>query len=117
MKARICLMILLLVFVMLGCTSKRGIIELHTRPTDAAIYLDDAKLGMSPVKFEYDFSQPATLKIEKPGYYTEVESLSKAWVGREIRKGNYTGGNFEIQGETIKSWKVTTKRLLQKKEE
>ncbi|MBW1815353.1 MAG: hypothetical protein JRJ39_17435 [Deltaproteobacteria bacterium] len=71
MKMRICLLTLFVIFVILGCTSKRGIIELHTRPSEAAIYLDDSKQGMSPLKFEYNFSQPATLKIERQNYYTD----------------------------------------------
>jgi hypothetical protein len=117
MKARIFLLMFFLIFVIQGCTSKRGIIELHTRPTEAAIYLDDVKQGTSSLKFEYDFSQPVTLKIERQGYYTEIESLCEAWVVREIRKGNYAKGDFLIQGENIKAWKVTTTRLLQKKKE
>ncbi|MBW1849056.1 MAG: hypothetical protein JRJ27_18420 [Deltaproteobacteria bacterium] len=117
MKVRICLLTLFVILVILGCTSKRGIIELHTRPSEADIYLGDAKQGMSPLKFEYDFSQPATLKIERQNYYTEVENLSEAWVVREIRKGNYTKGDFIVQGKNIKAWKVTITRSLQKKEE
>jgi hypothetical protein len=117
MKTRIWLLIPFLIFVILGCTSKRGIVEFHTRPDKAAIYLDDVKLGMSPVKFEYDFRQPATLKTEKPGYYTEIEPLSKAWVIREIRKGNYTKGAFMIQGQIINAWKITINRVLQKKQD
>lgn len=117
MKAHIWMLIFFLIFALQACTSKRGIIELYTRPPDAALYLDDIKQGISPVKFEYDFSRTATLKIEKQGYYTEIETLSEAWVTREIRKGNYTEGLFTIQGENIKAWKVTTTRLLQRKEE
>ena len=117
MKFRNCLITFFVVFVVLGCTSKRGIIELHTRPSEAAIYLDEATQGLSPAKFEYDFSQPATLKIDKQGYYTEVENLSEAWVIREIRKGNYTQGDFMIQGKNTKAWKVTITRRLQKQKE
>ncbi len=117
MKTRISLLVFFLFLLTQGCTSKRGIIELHTRPPEANIYLDDVIQGVSPLKFEYDFSLPATLKIEKRGYYTEIEALSEAWVVREIRKGSYTEGTFLIQGQNIDAWKVTTTRLLQKKEE
>jgi len=108
-------MILFLLFVILGCTSKRGIIELHTRPFEADIYVDEVKQGRSPVIFEYDFCQPATLTIEKIGYYPETEALDESWVFKEVRKGNYREGDFMIQGETVRTWKVTTLRLLQKK--
>ena len=115
MRARTVWLALFLVFLIVGCTSKRGIVVIHTRPTDATIYVNDVKRGTSPVKFEYDFSEPADLRIEKPGYYTETETLSEAWVIREIRKGNYSEGSFVIQGETTRSWQVDTSRLLQKK--
>ena len=115
MKARIICLAFSLIFIILGCTSKRGIVVIHTRPMGADIYVNDVSQGQSPARFEYDFSEPADLRIEKPGYYTETETLSEAWVVREIRKGNYSEGDFVIRGETARSWQVDTTRLLQKK--
>ena len=99
-----------------GCTSKRGIIELTTRPEGAKVYLNRVKQGVTPVEFEYDFRQPKTLRIEKDGYYSEKESLNETWVVREYQKGNYMEGRFTIQGGRKKAWKVSTMRRLQKKE-
>ena len=99
-----------------GCTSKRGLIELDTRPPGATVYLDKTKQGVTPVEFEYDFRISSKLTIEKVGYYPESELLGKRWIVREYQKGNYMEGSFTIQGERKKSWKVSTKRRLQKKE-
>ena len=109
--------ILTLILIFSGCTSKRGIIEIHTKPPGADVYMDHALKGKSPLSLEYDFTTPATLKILKEGYYSEIEALCQAWVVREIRKGNYAEGKFVIQGERTSSWKVTTSRRLQKKDE
>ena len=49
MKARTVWLTLSLVFLIVGCTSKRGIVVIHTRPTDATIYVNDVKQGTSPV--------------------------------------------------------------------
>ena len=101
----------------IGCTSKRGIIELNTRPEGSAVYYNNIYMGETPVKFEYDFRNPATLKIEKEGYYTESEMLGEGWVVREYQKGNYDEGTLMIQGEAKKAWRVNTIRNLQKKDE
>jgi len=101
----------------IGCTSKRGLIELQTRPPGATVYLNQAKQGTTPVEFEYDFRLPATLKIEKENYYPEQESLNERWVVDEFMKGNYSEGHFTIQGRSKKAWKVKIIRKLQKNEE
>lgn len=100
-----------------GCTSKRGLIELQTRPPGATVYLNQAKQGSTPVEFEYDFRIPATLKIEKEGYYPERESLDERWVVSKFMKGNYSESHFTIQGRSKKAWKVKIIRNLQKNEE
>jgi len=115
MKIRIGWVILLLVIIVTGCASKRGIIELHTRPFGADVYVDDVRQGASPLEFEYDFTKSATLKIEKHGYAHMIEALDEAWILQEVRKGNYREGDFTVQGETVRAWKVTTTRILEKK--
>lgn len=99
--------------LIIGCTSKRGLIELNTRPPGADVYFNQTKMGTTPLEFEYDFRAPATLKIEKEGYYPERESLCEGWVIREYQKGNYMEGQFVIQGQSKKAWKVSTLRRLQ----
>ena len=110
--------ILLFIVVTLvgGCTSKRGLIELQTRPPGATVYLNQTKQGVTPVELEYDSGQPAELKIEKDGYYPESELLGKGWIVREYYKGNYAEGNFIIQGKRIKALKVSTVRQLKQKD-
>ena len=99
--------------LIIGCTSKRGLIELNTRPPGADVYFNQAKLGTTPLEFEYDLRTPATLKIEKEGFYPERESLGEGWVIREYQKGNYMKGRFVIQGQSKKAWRVSTLRRLQ----
>jgi hypothetical protein len=82
------------VVLFMGCTSSRGIIALSTRPEEAKVYYNQIYAGETPVEFEYDFSHPATLKIEKKGYYTETEILCERWVVKEFQKGNYTKGTL-----------------------
>ncbi len=117
MKRRLTVTFLLCVITMaVGCTSKRGLIELNTRPPGATVYLNQTMQGVTPVKFEYDFRQPTNLRIEKDGYRTESESLGKGWVIKEYHKGNYVEDHFTIQGKGKKAWKVSTVRRLKKKE-
>jgi len=108
------------VVLFMGCTSKRGIIALRTRPAGADVYLNQLKVGVTgnlPLEFEYDFRQPATLNIEKEGYYPESEMLGETWIVREYQKGTYMEGKFIIQGKNRKAWKANILRRLQKKEE
>ena len=100
--------------LVMGCTSKRGIIELNTRPPGATVYLNKTKQGVTPVEFEYDFRVPAKLTIEEDGYYPKKELLDEGWVVNEFLKGNYVVGHFTIQGERKKAWKVRTIRKLQR---
>ena len=110
------LFLLLLSMPVVACTSTRGIIDLNTRPREAAVYLDGVKQGVTPVHFEYDFKVPARLEIVKDGYFNEDELLNKAWVIREIRKGNYTEGHYTVGGVRTKSWMISTFRRMQKKD-
>ena len=117
MKRSVWIIFLLGVFtISMGCTSKRGLIELTTRPPGATAYLNQRKIGMTPIEFEYDLRQPAVLVIEKDSYYLEKESLDARWVVREHYKGNYREGRYTIQGKRKKAWKVSIMRKLDKKE-
>jgi hypothetical protein len=111
------LLLVVLVVLSVGCTSTRGLIDLHSRPREATVFLDGIKQGITPVQFEYDFKTPARLEIIKEGFYVETELLNQAWVIREIRKGNYSEGYYTIGGVSAKTWMVSTYRRLQKKEE
>lgn len=104
------------VTISVGCTSKRGLIELNTRPPGATAYLNQTKIGMTPIEFEYEFKKPAELRIEKDGYYSEKELLDRRWLTRENWNGNLRGGHFTIRGKRKKAWKVTIIRNLYKKE-
>ena len=118
MREKVWIIFLLgIVAMTVGCTYKRGLIELNTRPPGATVYLNQTMQGVTPVEFEYDFRQPAELKIEKDGYYLERESLDARWVVREHYKGNYREGRFTIQGKRRKAWKVSIMRRLDKLEE
>ena len=116
MKRKFLMLFLFYLFVSsAGCTSSRGLIELYTRPRGAVVYLDEIKQGESPVRFEYDFKRPARLRIVKDGYYDEEELLNEAWVIREIRKGNYNEGRYQIGGVSTKSWTINTLRRMEEK--
>lgn len=117
MKKRAALILFLCFGVLAGaCTSAKGLVEVRSRPRGASVFLDGVKLGETPVRFEYDFKVPATLKISKDGYYEEKEFLSESWVEREIRKGNYSEGKCEIGGEYINAWMITTFRRLEEEQ-
>jgi hypothetical protein len=116
MKRHVTFILLCIISLAMGCTSKRGLIALNTGPQGATVYLNQIKQGVTPLEFEYDFRKPATLKIEKNGYYDTVESISELWVFSEIYKGNYLEGKFIIQDKMKKAWKVKITRILYKKE-
>jgi hypothetical protein len=116
MKHTAVILVSCIIALTVGCTSKRGLILLNTRPEGATVYLNQTEQGVTPVEFEYDLSKPATLTIEKKGYYPEKESLGEGWVIREYYKGNYTENRFMISGKEKKAWKVTTTRMLERNE-
>ncbi len=114
------LLILLLVASLVlsaGCTSSRGVIDLNSRPREAVVFVDGVKQGLTPVQFEFDLKVPVRLELVKDGYFSESEMLNQAWVVREIRKGNYSEGNYMVGGVSTKTWMVSTYRRMQKKEE
>ncbi len=111
------LMLLSLVAMSVGCSSTRGVVDFHSRPHEATVFLDGIKQGITPVQFEFDFKTPVRVEIVKEGYFVETELLNQAWVVREIRKGNYSEGYYMIGGVSTKTWMVSTYRRLQKKEE
>lgn len=113
MKSYQALMFVLCVVAMaFGCTSKRGLVELHTQPEGATVYLGEEKLGETPLKFEYQCCVPETLKIVS-GEQSVTEVLGKGWLKNEHIKGNYSEERYHIEGKKQKAWKVKTTRKLQ----
>jgi hypothetical protein len=95
-----------------GCTSKVGLIALETRPPGATVHLDQNMIGETPLSFEFNMERPATLKIEKTGYYPKTENLTVGWVKSEYQRGNFTEGVYTINGSSQKAWEVRAVRDL-----
>ena len=100
--------------VALGCNPKVGIIALDTNPQGAAVYLNGVKTGDTPVKFQFDMEKPVTLKILKEGYKPREEKLTVDWVKSEYHQGNYSKGDYLINGTMQKGFEVNTTRDLMK---
>jgi hypothetical protein len=96
-----------------GCTKTRGYITISTVPSGAEVYVDGTPKGFTPVTFDYDLERRSVLKIEKEGYFTEVEDLNRRWVVNEGHKGNFDKEYDSSRGGRI--WKVMTTRALKEK--
>jgi hypothetical protein len=107
-----CLLLACVLLMAVGCTSSRGFITLSTVPSGAEVYVDGVSKGFTPVTFDYDLERRSLLKIEKEGYFTEVEDLNKGWVRNEGHKGNF---HKESDNSGGRIWKVGTTRALKEK--
>jgi hypothetical protein len=107
------LLIACVLFLAAGCTSSRGFITLSTFPAGAEVYVDGVSKGFTPLTFDYDLERRSELRIEKDGYFTEVEDLNKGWVRNEGHKGNFHKEGDSAGGGRV--WKVRTTRALKAK--
>jgi len=113
MKKRLGLAFLVCVpLLALGCTPQVGLVVLDTKPPQATVYLNDTRVGETPVTFKLDLRTPVTLKILKEGYLPKTEVLGVGWVERETRDGHYTEGDYVIQGITRGGFEIHTRREL-----
>ena len=103
-----------LVLLTVGCNPKMGIIVLDTNPQGAAVYLNGVQAGDTPVKFQFDMNKPVSLKILKEGYKPKEEKLTVDWVKSEYHQGNYSKGDYVIDGVLQKGFQVNTTRDLMK---
>jgi hypothetical protein len=108
--------VLCVLMLALGCNPKVGLITLDTKPQGATVYLNAQKVGETPVTFEYDMEKPVTLRLLKEGYQPREEKVTVDWVKSEYHQGNYSKGDYLIQGTMQKSFKVYTIRDLIKSE-
>jgi hypothetical protein len=98
--------------LLLGCNPKMGLVVVDTNPQQAMVYVNQTKVGETPVTFELDMRRPVMLKILKEGYVPETEFLDVEWVRREHREGRYKAGDYVIQGKMQGGFEVRTKRDL-----
>jgi hypothetical protein len=96
----------------LGCAAQVGLVVLDTKPPQATVYLDDTRVGETPVAFHLDRRQSVTLKILKDGYIPKTEVLGAGWVERETRDGHYTEGDYVIHGILRAGFEIHTQREL-----
>ena len=89
-----------------------GLVVVDTNPQQAMVYVNQTRVGETPVTFELDLRKPVMLKILKEGYVPETELLDVEWVRREYREGRYTAGDYVIQGKMQGGFEVRTKREL-----
>ena len=80
--------LLAVVVAMIGCST---LVRIETEPKDAAIYIDDVRVGTSPVEEEYSnfVGNQYYIRIEKQGYRTVRTKLQK-----EIKAGPLIAGLF-----------------------
>ncbi len=117
MKRRVVVTLMVCILMLiLGCNPTVGLVALDTRPQGATIYLNEQKVGETPVAFEFDMEKPVTLKILKEGYQPKEEKLNVGWVKSEYHLGNYSKGDYMVKGTVQKSFKVNTTRDLIKSE-
>ena len=117
MERRVAGTFMLCIFMLLlGCNPKVGLITLDTKPQGATAYLNEQKVGETPVTFEFDMEKPVTLKLLKEGYQPREEKLTVDWVKSEFHQGNYSKGDYVVKGTMQKSFKVYTIRDLMKSE-
>jgi hypothetical protein len=76
--------------------------------------VDGVPKGTTPLTFDYDIERRAVLKIEKEGYFTEIEDLNRGWVRNEGHKGNFHK-EYDQAGGSGRIWKVRTTRALKEK--
>jgi hypothetical protein len=96
----------------LGCNPRVGLITLDTKPQGAITYLNEQRVGETPVTFEFDMEKPVTLKLLKEGYQPKEEKITVDWVKSEFHRGNYSKGDYVVKGTMQKSFKVYTIRDL-----
>ena len=98
--------------LVLGCNPKVGLIVLDTVPQGATAYLNEQKVGETPVTFEFDMEKPVMLKLLKEGYKSKEEKLNVGWVKSEYNLGNYSKGDYVVQGSKQKAFQIRTIREL-----
>ncbi len=96
----------------LGCNPKVGLVVLDTNPQGATVYVNDMKVGDTPVTFEFDMDKPGTLRILKEGYQPKLEYLNASWVKSEYHQGHYGKGDYLIKGAMQKGYEIRTLRDL-----
>ena len=99
--------------MVVGCTASQGFITLSTVPSGAEVYVDGVSKGFTPLTFDFDIERRSVLKIEKEGYFTEVEDLNLGWVRNEGHKGNFDKEYDSDRGGRV--WMVKTTRALKSK--
>ncbi len=98
--------------LILGCNPKLGLIVFDTRPPGAEVYLNEQKVGETPLTFEFDMDKPVTLRLLKEGYQPREEKINVYWVKSEFYLGNYQKGDYVVQGNKQKAFQVHTTREL-----
>ena len=101
---------------LLGCNPKVGLVTLGTNPQGATVYVNETKVGETPVTFEYNMEKPVTLQIVKEGYQPRTEKITADWVKSEYHQGNYGKGEYLIGGKKQTGYEVRTLRDLIKLE-
>jgi len=100
----------------LGCNPRVGLIVMDTYPQGATVYLNEAKVGETPVTFEFNMEKPVALRLVKEGYHPRTEVINVAWVKNEYRHGHYAKGDFVLQGRVQPGYEVRTLRDLSRLE-
>lgn len=101
---------------LLGCNPRVGLIVLDTNPQGATVYVNETKVGETPVKFEFNMEKPVTMRILKEGYQPATEQINVGWVKSEYYQGHYAKGDFMLEGKMQRGYQVLATRNLTKLE-
>jgi hypothetical protein len=107
--------IFIVLVLSVGCTYRKGRINLQSDPPGAEVYVGGTKIGETPVTFDYVCCFFEELEIVKDGYEPQKEILNKLWIKEEATRGGYGQAKLMMDGKARKVWTVTTRRVLRKK--
>ncbi len=74
--------------------------------------MNDAKVGETPVTFEFNMEKPVSMRIVKEGYKPQTEQINVDWVKSEYHRGHYGKGEYMLGGQMQKGYEVRTLREL-----
>jgi hypothetical protein len=110
--------LLMACMLVLSCVTKKGRIDIVSDPPGATVYMDNVKVGVTPMTYDYNFETSRVMKLEMDGYHPYEEIMNWGWVHWETAKGNVSKDvEINVGDKKEKVWTVTIHRKLYEKPE